>query len=153
MTGELQSISGAKVHPQFGDVAFQGLPISEVPRFHLSKSGRNPNLTSLVYEAIEPVDKLFRQANCEYTRIVSMWIQSVKECEDEVVQESWLDLANSTQAFDSPAHARRVNQWLYMNSREFNTAHSRSWAALDLSLARSMYDTALVRSSSLGRRE
>ncbi len=72
----------------------------------------------------------------------------------------WCDCHIDLQHMNSLTRAGRANgpvlppvQWLYMNSREFSTAQSRSWAAFGLSLARSIYETALVRSSSLGRRE
>jgi hypothetical protein len=60
------------MNTQFGNFAFNWLPVTQATSFRLPQAGGNSNLCLLVFKIVKPVDKLFRLANGKYGRLYSI---------------------------------------------------------------------------------
>lgn len=66
------------MHPHFGYLTFDRLPVAEASCFNLPKTCGDSNLCALIGKRIEPDDELLCLTDREHAENVSNWILNVK---------------------------------------------------------------------------
>jgi hypothetical protein len=71
---KIKTIAGTETYPHLRNVTTHRFSVSEIPSLSKAQARRYAGLRPDVPKIIQPIPKLFRQANGEHEDIVSEWI-------------------------------------------------------------------------------